>query len=342
MERFVMDNKRDKIVRSIGIVILILLLCSFSFMKYDLNGALTFIGVGAVVGIIIAIASFFGTPAVQIIVSDTTVTISRNKVEESYKISDYAGPVVTMEPSGKSMHPVGSLVFDSGYKNMVKCAEFSLEEIRRISDAVWIRKYKMLPDAPVEEGQFESSYKGSYSPIDNRKFIVFVAVVAFLAMLLAIVFSSVLPQLSDSGRIFFRILYSLAAIASVVFCVFLHVTDKKSKLMAVNEITVDQMLLNINEESYEVTKIRELYMTQPYIKDVLPAVRSVVFMYGDGKKPVKYMLEVRPDESIEDDSDYCKLYNTVVDACTSRGIRILEDEPRPLTYADPRAFRRRT
>lgn len=336
-----MDNKRDKIVRSIGIVILILLLCSFSFMKYDLNGALTFIGVGAVVGIIIAIASFFGTPTVQIIVSDTTVTISRNKVEESYKISDYAGPVVTMEPSGKSMHPVGSLVFDSGYKNMVKCAEFSLSEFRLISDAVWVRKHKMLPDAPVEEGQFEGSYKGSYTPIDNRKFIVFVAVVAFLAMLLAIVFSSVLPQLPDSGRIFFRVLDSLVAIASVVFCIFIHVNDKKSKLMAVNELTVDQMLLNINEESYEVTKIRELYMTQPYIKDVLPAVRSVVFMYGDGKKPVKYMLEVRPDESIEDDSNYSKLYNTVVDACASRGIRILEDEPRSLTYADPRAFRRR-
>ena len=342
MERFVMDNKRDKIVRSVFMVIIIIFMCSLSFMKYAAKDALLFMGAGAVVALIIAVASFFGAPTVQITVNDTTVTISRNNVEESYKISDYDGPVVTMEPSGKSMKPVGSLVFDSGYKNLVKCAEFSLEEFRRISDAIWVRKYKMLPDAPAEEGQFEGSYKGSYTPTDGRRFILILAVLVIPVLVVAFVLSSVVPNLPDSGRLYMRCFYIFIAVSSLVACILMSAADKKSKLRTVNEIKADRQFLSINEESYEVAKIRELYMTQPYIKDALPAVRSLVFIYGDEKDPLKYMIEPRPDESIENDSDYCKLYNTVLDACASRSIRILEDEPRSLTYANPQAFRSRT
>ena len=341
MEQFVIDNKRNKIIRFIYIVIIITFMCSLSFMRYDHKGALTFIGVGAVVGLIMAVASFVGTPTVQITVSDSTVTINKNKIEESYKISDYDGPVVTMEPSGKSTKPVGSLVFDSGYKNMVKCPEFSMDEFRRISDAIRVRQYKMVSDTPVEEGGFDGTYNGSYTPIDNRKFIIVVAVMAVLS-LFACVFVSLLFKLSDTGRIYFRVLYSLVAIGSVICCVVMHIAGKKSQQMAVKDITVDQMLLNINEESYEISKIKSMYITKPCIKDILPAVRCMIFMYGDEKKPVKYMLEPRPDESIEDDGNYQRFYSYIISICMSRGIRILEDEPRALTYANPQAFRRRT
>ena len=341
MEQFVIDNKRNKIIRSIYIVFIITFMCcSLSFMKYDFNVALTFIGVGAVVSLIISVASFVGTPTVQITVSDTTVTINMNKVEESYKISDYDGPVVTMEPSGKSTKPVGSLVFDSGYKNMVKCPEFSMDEFRRISDAIRVRQYKMISDTPVEEGVFDGSYDGSYTPSDNRKFIIVVAVMAVLS-LFACVFVSMLFKHSGTGRIYFRVLYTLVAIGSVVCCVFMHFAGKKSQQMAVKDITVDQMLINVNEESYEISKIKSMYITEPYIKDILPAVRCMIFMYGDEKKPVKYMLEQRPDDSIEDDCNYQRFYSYIISICKSRGIRILEDEPRSLTYANPQAFRRR-
>ena len=99
------------------------------------------------------------------------------------------------------------------------------------------------------------------------------------------------------------------------------------------------MIINVNEESYETSKIKSMYITQPYIKDILPAVRCMVFMYGDEKKPIKYMLEPRPDESIEDDGNYQRFYSYIISICNSSGIRILEDEPRALTYADIRAFR---
>lgn len=347
MEPFVIDNKRAKIFNTVGCIIVLPFVCALIFIFCQPELTELALLIGTAFGLISAVVSFVGIPYVRVVVSDTTFTIKRAFKEESYLIGDYQGPDGIREISpgrygGGDWITIRWWVFcKDGYLKKVKATGLSPDEFIRISDAIRVRQYKMLSDPPVEEGRTDGRYKGLYHRTDLRPFFLFVAIMAIALILMVLVLLLSNPQFSKAEKIAMIGLCIFIPVASAILSVIKMISEKKADLRRVKVLKVDRQFLSINDEYYEVPKIRELYMTHPYLRD-LPGVRCLVFRYGDEKKYVRYILEPRPQCPIRHDRYYQSIYNTVLAICKYRGVKVLEDEPRALTYANPQAFRSRT
>ena len=347
MEPFVIDNKRAKILNTVGCIIVLPFVCALIFIFCLPELTKLALLIGTAIGLISAVVLFVGIPYVRVVVSDTTFTIKRAFKEVSYLIGEYQGPDGIREISpgrygGGDWITIRWWVFcKDGYLKKVKATGLSPDEFIRISDAIRVRQYKMLSDPPVEEGQTDGRYKGLYPRADLRPPFLFVAimVIALILMVLVLLLSN--PQFSKAEKMFMIGLCIFIPVASAILSVIKMISEKKADFRRVKVLKVDLQFLSINDEYYEVPKIRELYMTHPYLRD-LPGVRSLVFRYGDEMKFVRYILEPRPQCPIRHDRYYQSIYNTVLSICKYRGVKVLEDEPRALTYANPQAFRSRT
>lgn len=116
-------------------------------------------------------------------------------------------------------------------------------------------------------------------------------------------------------------LITFGTISAVVLFLSLSLYYKKQGKNVIKTLQIGLIDLKVNDDTWVINNIRDLYITPPFLTDLAGGHRVLVIKVRDSSQVKKYIIEQKP-KTYNANDPYIKLYKSIVDMCESHGIHI--------------------
>ncbi len=335
MNEIVFENKTAKLkaflMPVIGSVILYLiygiprmLMKDPSSLSKNVKVYLILLGAFLLIGLAAGLHSAVRIKKMRITINDEGIDVIKGKAHGFYPLDAFLRCQRETQSAGRSVKVVKSLVFDGDEGLLfIDCDGFSDSEFLRMSDAISIRKHDVSEcDEDSDEQLSDGRYVGTYElafPSALLRLSGFFGVAILFAWGAAIYLISKAGL--DRSMIILLGLITFGTISAVVLFLSLSLYYKKQGKNVIKTLQIGLIDLKVNDDTWVINNIRDLYITPPFLTDLAGDHRVLVIKVRDSSQVKKYIIESQP-KTYNTNDPYIKLYKSIVDMCESHGIHM--------------------
>lgn len=335
MNEIVFENKNAKLkaflMPVIGSVILYLiygiprmLMKDPSSLSKNVKVYLILLGAFLLIGLAAGLHSAVRIKKMRITINDEGIDVIKGKAHGFYPLDTFLRCQRETQSAGRSVKVVKSLVFDGDEGLLfVDCDGFSDSEFLRMSDAISIRKHDVSEcdedsDEQLSDGRYVGTYELAFPSALLR-------LSGFFGIAILLVWGAAIYLISKSGldrsMIILLGLITFGTISAVVLFLSLSLYYKKQGKNVIKTLQIGLIDLKVNDDTWVINNIRDLYITPPFLTDLAGDHRVLVIKVKDSSQVKKYIIESKP-KTYNANDPYNVLYKSIVDMCESHGIHI--------------------
>lgn len=335
MNEIVFENKNAKLkaflMPVIGSVILYLiygiprmLMKDPSSLSKNVKVYLILLGVFLLIGLAAGLHSAVRIKKMRITINDEGIDVIKGKAHGFYPLDTFLRCQRETQSAGRSVKVVKSLVFDGDEDLLfIDCDGFSDSEFLRMSDAISIRKHDVsVCDEDSDEQLSDGRYVGTYELAFPSALL---RLSGFFGVAILLVWGAAIYLISKSGldrsMIILLGLITFGTISAVVLFLSLSLYYKKLGKNVIKTLQIGLIDLKLNDDTWVINNIRDLYITPPFLTDLAGDHRVLVIKVRDSSQVKKYIIEPKP-KTYNANDPYNVLYKSIVDMCESHGIHM--------------------
>ena len=335
MNEIVFENKNAKLkaflMPVIGSVILYLiygiprmLMKDPSSLSKNVKVYLILLGAFLLIGLAAGLHSAVRIKKMRITINDEGIDVIKGKAHGFYPLDTFLRCQRETQSAGRSVKVVKSLVFDGDEGLLfIDCDGFSDSEFLRMSDAISIRKHDVSEcDEDSDEQLSDGHYVGTYDLVFPS---VILKLSGFFGVAILLVWGAAIYLISKSGldrsMIVLLGFITFGTISAVVLFLSLSLYYKKQGKNVIKTLQIGLIDLKVNDDTWVINNIRDLYITPPFLTDLAGDHRVLVIKVRDSSQVKKYIIEPKP-KTYNANDPYIKLYKSIVDMCESHGIHM--------------------
>ena len=335
MNEIVFENKNAKLkaflMPVIGSVILYLiygiprmLMKDPSSLSKNVKVYMILLGAFLLIGLAAGLHSAVRIKKMRITINDEGIDVIKGKAHGFYPLDTFLRCQRETQSAGRSVKVVKSLVFDGDEGLLfIDCDGFSDSEFLRMSDAISIRKHDVSEcdedsDEQLSDGRYVGTYELAFPSALLR-------LSGFFGVAILLVWGAAIYLISKSGldrsMIILLGLITFGTISAVVLFLSLSLYYKKQGKNVIKTLQIGLIDLKVNDDTWVINNIRDLYITPPFLTDLAGDHRVLVIKVRDSSQVKKYIIEPKP-KTYNANDPYIKLYKSIVDMCESHGIHM--------------------
>lgn len=335
MNEIVFENKNSKLkaflMPVIGSVILYLiygiprmLMKDPSSLSKNVKVYLILLGAFLLIGLAAGLHSAVRIKKMRITINDEGIDVIKGKAHGFYPLDTFLRCQRETQSAGRSVKVVKSLVFDGDEGLLyIDCDGFSDSEFLRMSDAISIRKHDVSEcdedsDEQLSDGRYVGTYELAFPSALLR-------LSGFFGVAILFAWGAAIYLISKSGldrsMIILLGLITFGTISAVVLFLSLSLYYKKQGKNVIKTLQIGLIDLKVNDDTWVINNIRDLYITPPFLTDLAGDHRVLVIKVRDSSQVKKYIIEPKP-KTYNANDPYIKLYKSIVDMCESHGIHM--------------------
>lgn len=335
MNEIVFENKNAKLkaflMPVIGSVIVYLVYCIPRMLMKDPSSLsknvkvyLILLGAFLLIGLVAGLHSAVRIKKMRITINDEGIDVIKGKAHGFYPLDTFLRCQRETQSAGRGVKVVKSLVFDGDEGLLfIDCDGFSDSEFLRMSDAISIRKHDVSEcDEDSDEQLSDGRYVGTYELAFPSALL---KLSGFFGVAILLVWGAAIYLVSKSGldrsMIILLGLITFGTISAVVLFLSLSLYYKKQGKNVIKTLQIGLIDLKVNDDTWVINNIRDLYITPPFLTDLAGDHRVLVIKVRDSSQVKKYIIESKP-KTYNANDPYIKLYKSIVDMCESHGIHM--------------------
>lgn len=335
MNEIVFENKNAKVkaflTPVIGSVILYLIYGIPRMLMKDPSSIsryakvfLFLLGAFLLIGLLAGLYSAVKIKKMRITINDEGIDVIKGKSHGFYPLETFIKCQRETQSAGRSVKVVKSLVF-GGEEGLlyIDCDGFSDSEFLRMSDAISIRKHDVsVCDEDSDEQLSDGRYVGTYELAFPSALL---KLSGFFGVAILFVWGAAIYLISKSGldrsMIILLGLITFGTLSTIVLFLSLFLYYKKQGNNVIKSLQIGLIELKVNDDTWIINNIRDLYITPPFLTEVAGDHRVLVIKVRDSSQVKKYIIEQKP-KTYNANDPYIQLYKSIVDMCESHGIHI--------------------
>ena len=332
MKKVVINNtdgrRRAFVIPMIGMIFLAVIMgfAKFAVRTGELQKELYILAAGFIIALVFGAVSglmaVIKIPKMKITLNESDIEVVRGRDKGTFRFEDFIDCRKQTVSNGRTSKTVYSLVFENedGKELFIDCLGFDYYDILGITDAIRTGIHDGSEDVKdtLSDDRFTvtSDMSEQLATVKLSRLLVLgllagFGVTGFLAYRKG--FPAAIPLIINAG---------IMAVMVIILLILFRQMTKRDEERSVKEIVLDPYELKVNEKTWSYGKIRNIYITPPYLTSVDEEdPRELIITGVDSEKPDMFTVDKRP-QKYDPSDDYTKLYNSVVALCGSKGIKV--------------------
>ena len=295
-----------------------------SSLSKNVKVYLILLGAFLLIGLAAGLHSAVRIKKMRITINDEGIDVIKGKAHGFYPLDTFLRCQRETQSAGRGVKVVKSLVFDGDEGLLfIDCDGFSDSEFLRMSDAISIRKHDVSKcDEDSDEQLSDGHYVGTYDLVFPS---VILKLFGFCGVSILFAWGAAIYLISKVGLIRSMIVLlgfiTFGTISAVVLFLSLSLYYKKQGKNVIKTLQIGLIDLKVNDDTWVINNIRDLYITPPFLTDLAGDHRVLVIKVRDSSQVKKYIIEPKP-KTYNANDPYNVLYKSIVDMCESHGIHM--------------------